>query len=81
MILGPYFIEDEEGSALTITQQRYRDMVIGPVLQDLRRFCHARGLHMNRQWYQQDGATKPYRSKISSHAAGELSRTNHFTWY
>ena len=53
-ILGPYFIEDEEGNALTVTQERYRDMVIGPFLQDLRRFCRARGLHMNRQWYQQD---------------------------
>jgi hypothetical protein len=53
-ILGPYFIEDEEGNALTVTQGHYRDMVIGPFLQDLRRFCRARGLHINRQWYQQD---------------------------
>ncbi|PNF30361.1 hypothetical protein B7P43_G13409 [Cryptotermes secundus] len=53
-ILGPYFIEDEEGNALTVTQACYRDMVIRPFLQDLRRFCHARGLHMDRQWYQQD---------------------------
>jgi hypothetical protein len=48
-ILGPYFIEDEEGDALTVTQERYRDMVFGLFLQDLRRFCCARGLHMNRQ--------------------------------
>jgi hypothetical protein len=50
-ILGPYFIEDEEGNALSVTQESYRDMVIGPFLQDLRRFCRARDLHMNRQWY------------------------------
>jgi hypothetical protein len=47
-ILGPYFNEDQEGNALTVTQERYRDMVIEPFLQNLRRFCHARGLHMNR---------------------------------
>ena len=50
-------IEDEEGNALTVTQERYKDMVIRPFLQELRRFCCARVLHMNRQWYQQDRAT------------------------
>ncbi|PNF15933.1 hypothetical protein B7P43_G07487 [Cryptotermes secundus] len=59
-ILGPYFIEDEEGNALTITQECYRNLVIGPFLQDLKRFCPARDLHMNRQWYQQDSFSFQY---------------------
>lgn len=56
-LLGPYFIEDKEGNALTVTQERYRGLVIEPFLQDLKRFCRARNIQMNRQWYQQDGAT------------------------
>lgn len=56
-VLGPYFIENDDGAPLTVNQERYRNMVIRPFIQDLRRFCRARNMQMNRQWFQQDGAT------------------------
>lgn len=56
-VIGPYFIEDDDGTPLTVTQERYRNIVVTPFVQDLRRFCRARDLRMEKQWFQQDGAT------------------------
>lgn len=52
-IIGPYFLEDEDGHTVTINQQRYRVIV--------RRFCssleHRQGVPFQTQWFMQDGAT------------------------
>ena len=52
-VLGPYFFEDNEGAAVTVTSERYVAM--------LRNFCepglHRRGIKLSSVWFQQDGAT------------------------
>ena len=50
-VLGPYFIEDDDCIPLTVTQEHYRNMVVRPFIQDLRRFCCARNIQMNTQWF------------------------------
>jgi hypothetical protein len=44
-VLGPYFFEDNEGTAVTVTSKRYVEM--------LRNFCE---VHPSSVWFQQDGA-------------------------
>ena len=57
-ILGPYFIEDDAQNPLTVNQERYREIIItAPFVRDLKRFCRARNLQLQRHWMQQDGAT------------------------
>jgi hypothetical protein len=52
-VLGPYFFEDNEGPALTVTSDRHVEM--------LRNFCdpelRRRGIDLSSVWFQQDGAT------------------------
>ena len=52
-VLGPYFFEDSEGAAVTVTSERYVAM--------LRNFCEPelchRGIDLSSVWFQQDGAT------------------------
>jgi len=52
-VLGPYFFEDNEGAAVTVTSERYVAM--------LRNFCEPelrrRGIDLSSVWFQQDGAT------------------------
>lgn len=36
-VLGPYFIENDNGIPLTVTQKRYRNMTVPLFIQDLRR--------------------------------------------
>lgn len=55
-IVGPYFVEGNNGENLTVNQYRYR-AILDRLLRDLRRFCRARKLSLGSQWFQQDGAT------------------------
>ena len=52
-VFGPYFCEDNEGAAVTVTSERYVAM--------LRNFCEPelcrRGIDLSSVWFQQDGAT------------------------
>jgi len=52
-VLDPYFFEDNEGAAVTVTSERYVAM--------LRNFCEpelrSRGIDLSSVWFQQDGAT------------------------
>jgi hypothetical protein len=50
-VLGPFFFEDDEGNAVTINGERYRDMIstqLWPSLEDT---------EIDNLWFQQDGAT------------------------
>ena len=52
-VLGPYFFEDEDGSALTIISDRYIEMlenILQPQLNEL-------AADVENIWFQQDGAT------------------------
>lgn len=42
IILGSYFMEDEEGNTFTVTHERDRGMVIRPFIYNLGRFCYAK---------------------------------------
>jgi len=52
-VLGPYFFEDDEGVAVTVTSERHVVM--------LSIFCEpelsGRGIDLSSVWFQQDGAT------------------------
>ena len=52
-VIGPYFFEENEGAAVTVTSKRYVAM--------LRNFCEpelrSRGIDLSSVWFQQDGAT------------------------
>jgi len=52
-VLGPYFLEDNEGAAVTVTFEPYVAM--------LRKFCEPelrrRGIDLSSVWFQQNGAT------------------------
>ena len=48
-VMGPYFFEDEEGVTVTVTAQRYQQMIEN---------CLRPTIHGNPEmWFQQDGAT------------------------
>lgn len=50
-VIGPYFFEDDEGNAVTVTGERYRRMIT--------EFLWPQLVNINTQeiWFQQDGAT------------------------
>lgn len=52
-IIGPYFFESDEGSAVTVNAQRYVKMLEEYFLPELRR----RRMEIRNIWFQQDGAT------------------------
>lgn len=52
-VIGPYFFQDVNGNAVTVTSQRYVDMLRTFLVPELRR----RGLMLPDIWFQQDGAT------------------------
>jgi hypothetical protein len=56
-IIGPYFIEDGNGVALTVNSARYRETVIDRFHGDLFAFCELKGLDFDAQVFQQDGAS------------------------
>ena len=56
-ILDPYFVEDDSQNPLTVNQDRCREIIIAPLVRDLKLFCRARNLPLRRQCMQQDGAT------------------------
>lgn len=54
-VIGPYFFEDARGNAVSVTGERYREMLtryVLPLLRDDPRFRD-----VNDWWWQQDGAT------------------------
>lgn len=53
MIIGPYFFEDDNGRAVTVNGERYREMLQQFFIPELRRS----GININDTWFQQDGAT------------------------
>ena len=55
-IIGPFWFEDEEGRAASVTQVNYRD-VIG-------KFCGRLGNNRKRAWLQQDGAP-PHTARLT----------------
>ncbi|KAI4465110.1 transposable element tc3 transposase-like protein [Holotrichia oblita] len=77
-ILGPYFIEADDGTPLIMDQELYKEQVITPFLHDLQRFCGARNLPHNQQWFQQDGATC---HTTTSNAAQSFWGSPYFAWY
>lgn len=56
-IIGPYFLEDGRGNAVTVTAGVYRNQVIDRFMGDLTLFCDLKGIPLEDQWFQQDGAT------------------------
>ena len=50
-VIGPYFFEDENGAAVTVTAERYNHMLNTFFLPELQR------LNLTDMWMQQDGAT------------------------
>lgn len=56
-IIGPYFLEDVGGNAITVTSNVYRIQVIDRFVGDLNLFCDLNGIAHEEQWFQQDGAT------------------------
>ena len=50
-VIGPYFFEDENGAAVTVTAERYNHMLNTFFLPELKR------LNLKDMWIQQDGAT------------------------
>ncbi|KAF8793183.1 hypothetical protein HNY73_004699 [Argiope bruennichi] len=53
-----YFVEDEEGSGLLPSPRTLQEFSNRTIPSGFERFCRARNIQMNRQWYQQDGATR-----------------------
>ena len=52
-VLGPYFFEDNEGAAVTVTSEHYVAMLCNFCDPELRR----RGIDLSSVWFQQDVAT------------------------
>jgi hypothetical protein len=52
-VLGPYFFEDNKGAVVTVTSERYVEILCNVCEQELRR----RGINLSSVWFQQDGAT------------------------
>ena len=46
-VLGPYFIEDDDGIPRNVIGTW--NMIVRPFIQDLRRFCRFRNIQINRQ--------------------------------
>jgi len=80
-VLGPYFFEENEGAAVTVTSERYVAM--------LRNFCEPellrRGTDLSSVWLQQDGATA-HTGRASMSVLGEMfpqhviSRSGNVPW-
>jgi hypothetical protein len=50
---GPYFFEDNEDALVTVTSERYVEMLLNFCEPELR----SRGMDLSSVWFQQDGAT------------------------
>ena len=57
-VIGPFFFQNENGHAVTVNQERYRDMMTNFVMPIIRR------KRMRQFWFQQDGAP-PHTSRIT----------------
>ena len=57
-VIGPFFFQTENGHAVTVNQERYRDMMTNFVMPIIRR------KRMRQFWFQQDGAP-PHISRIT----------------
>jgi len=73
-VLGPYFFEDNEGAAVTVTSERYVAMIRNFCEPELRR----RGIDLSSAWFQQAGATA-HTSRASVSVLREMfQQTRHF---
>ena len=61
-IIGPFWFEDADGAPVTVNAKRYRE-VLAKFWRSLYRKLGGNAEHLQRQWFQQDGAT--------AHTAGE----------
>jgi hypothetical protein len=52
-VIGPYFFEDEDGRAITVTSTRYVAMLWSFLTPELSR----RGIELSTIWFREDGAT------------------------
>lgn len=50
-VIGPYFFEDNAGNSLTVTGERYREMLQNFLAPQIQQF------NLQNMWFQQDGAT------------------------
>jgi len=75
-VLGPYFLEDNEGAAVIVTSERYVAM--------LRNFCEPElrrcGINLSSVWFQLDGARAHTASASMSVLRENISTTRHFPW-
>ena len=55
-IIGPYFLEDDDGSRCNVNSVVYREQVIDRFRGDLDLFCQLNEMSFDDQWFQQDGA-------------------------
>lgn len=80
-IIGPYFFENENGFATTVTSDRYVAMLQTFVVQQLQRFPQI----IDTAWFQQDGSTS-HTARISMAAVHQLfgerviSRNGNIPW-
>jgi len=72
-VLGPYFFEDYEGAAVTVTSKRYVAMLCNVCEPELRR----RGIDLSSVWFQQDGAT----AHTARASMSVLGKCFHNTWW
>jgi hypothetical protein len=70
-IIGPYFIQDQNGGNITITGAVYREQIINRFEAELQLFCDLKGVDFNHQIFQQDGATA-HTSKVNMELLMEL---------
>ena len=56
-IIGPYFIDDNNGIPVNVNSMIYREQVIDRFNGDLHTFCEIHELDVNDQIFQEDGAT------------------------
>lgn len=68
-VIGPYFFQDDNGNTVTVTSERYRQMITEFFLPEVRR----KRIPIRRVWFQQDGATA-HTARISMEAIRPVFR-------
>lgn len=68
-IIGPYFFEDKNGKHITVTKERYCEMIQNYFIPELLKIVGTENL--SKQWFQQDGA-RPHTSDFSLKVLSEF---------
>ena len=55
-IIGPYLLEDDDGSRCNVNSVVYMEQVIDRLRGDIDMFCQLNYMSLDDQWFQQDGA-------------------------